>query len=147
MAKTTSEIVKENMEKQKIVDQLVSAMKARDERDNKAKESTEETSSSFDDLPNFLERKKRLDEIKYPGSLVIKKETTEATEAVEVVAVEPVQESYLLPAVSGAAGFILGAVLMAVYFKLKIKRIQKDCETRISEARTTLDRVLEMATK
>jgi ZIP family zinc transporter len=44
-------------------------------------------------------------------------------------------------------GFILGAVLVAVYFKLKIKRIQKDCETRISEARTTLDRVLEIATK
>ena len=104
-------------------------------------EPTEETSV------NMLEIKKQLDEIKYPGSLVIEKETTEATEAVEVVAVEPVQESYLLPAVSGAAGFILGAVLMAVYFKLKIKRIQKDCETRISEARTTLDRVLEMATK
>lgn len=111
MAKTTSEIVKENKEREKIAQQIADAMKARDERDANVKE------------------------------------TTEATEAVEVVAVEPVQESYLLPAVSGGVGFILGAVLMAVYFKLKIKRIQKDCETRISEARTTLDRVLEMATK
>ena len=147
MAKTTSEIVKENMEKQKIVDQLVSAMKARDERDNKAKESTEETSSSFDDLPNFLERKKILDEIKYPGSVVIQKETTDTVEVVQTVIDEPVQESNISPVTSGTVGFILGAVLMAVYFKLKIKRIQKDCETRISEARTTLDRVLEMATK
>lgn len=138
MAKTTSEIVKENKEREKIAQQIADAMKARDERDADAKEATEKTSV------NMLEIKKQLDEIKYPGSLVIEKETTEA---VEVVAVEPVQESYLLPAVSGAAGFILGAVLVAVYFKLKIKRIQKDCETRISEARTTLDRVLEMATK
>lgn len=144
MAKTTSEIVKENMEKQKVVDQIAEAIKAREESEAKAKEDSEESS----ELPkNILERKKILDEIKYPGSVVIQNETTDRIEAVETVIDEPVQESYILPVASGGVGFILGAVLMAVYFKLKIKRIQKDCETRISEARTTLDRVLEMATK
>lgn len=126
MAKTTSEIVKENMEKQKVIDQISEAIKDRDKKDVQQKTTSELVKENY----------KRLQQ-----------ERAQATEAIEVVAVEPVQEYYLLPAVSGAAGFILGAVLMAVYFKLKIKRIQKDCETRISEARTTLDRVLEMATK
>jgi hydroxylamine reductase (hybrid-cluster protein) len=144
MAKTTSEIVKENMEKQKVVDQIAEAIKAREESEAKAKEDSEESS----EFPkNILEIKKQLDEIKYPGSVVIQNETTDRIEAVETVIDEPVQESYISPVTSGAVGFILGAVLMAVYFKLKIKRVQKDCETRISEARTTLDRVLEMATK
>jgi hypothetical protein len=126
MAKTTSEIVKENKEREKIAQQIADAMNARDERDAQHKTTDELVKENY----------KRLQQ-----------DQSQATETVEIVAVEPVQESYLLPAVSGAAGFILGAVLMAVYFKLKIKRIQKDCETRISEARTTLDRVLEMATK
>ena len=37
MAKTTSQIVKQNKEKAKVVDQIVSAIKARDERDAQAK--------------------------------------------------------------------------------------------------------------
>lgn len=51
------------------------------------------------------------------------------------------------PLVHGIGSFFLGALIVFVYFKIKIKRIKADYEIRINEARSSLDRMLKIATK
>lgn len=53
----------------------------------------------------------------------------------------------LSPFLCGFGGFLLGALVMILYFKIKIKKIKSDCDTRINEARTALDRMLKIAAK
>lgn len=73
------------------------------------------------------------------------------TEAVETVAV-PVAETPAtvssLPVdniICSAVGFVVGAVAVTIYFRMKMNQLKRDCETRVNEARTALDRMLKIA--
>ena len=46
-----------------------------------------------------------------------------------------------------ALGFAMGALVVFVWSKFKIKRIQAECNAKISEARTTLDRMIAVMAK
>ena len=79
-----------------------------------------------------------------------KSNQTEPTEvyAIQEVTAYTVQENaFLQNALWGAAGFIIGAMSIALFFKIKINCIKADCETRVSEARAALDRMLKIASK
>lgn len=65
-------------------------------------------------------------------------------QAVETITVSEIDNTSL---VFGFTGFILGALFMLLFCKLKIKRIQKDCETRVNEVRAALDRMLKITAK
>lgn len=44
-------------------------------------------------------------------------------------------------------GMIIGLLVASVFFKIKIKKIKQECETRVNEARAALDRMLVIASK
>ena len=51
------------------------------------------------------------------------------------------------PVVLLSGGFFLGVIVTAVFFNVKIKKIKKNCDTRLNEARSALDRMLKIAAK
>lgn len=124
MAKKTSEIVAENMKKQQEVQVIVDAMRERDEKDaaqiaiNKAR--TEAVLNGTSD------------------KLVKTEETINMDSFLEISA---------SPVICAAGGFILGCLVAFAFFERKIKKIKHTYDTRLEEARASLDRMLVIASK
>lgn len=85
-----------------------------------------------------------------PGSPLAKSANDNSVEST-ISAVVEVQESkpvsYALPIISAGCSFLIGILVATLFFRTKIKHIRKECETKISEARATLDRVIQMVTQ
>lgn len=127
MAKTTSEIIAENVKRQKIEQELADAMIKRDE----------------ENADQIAENQARTQAILDGTSDKLVKDAAPAT--IQDVTVMPPILSYSL--LYGVGGFILGCLVMFSFLSIKIKHIQRDCETRIAEARASIDRMLIIASK
>lgn len=66
---------------------------------------------------------------------------SQATEAL------PLSEFDSTPLLFGAGGFALGALVAVLACRIKIKKIKAECETRVSEARDSLDRMISIMAK
>lgn len=69
-------------------------------------------------------------------------------ETEETAALQLQSQAYIeIGLIGGGFGFILGALVMALFFKRKIKNLKKNYETRLDEARASLDRMIVVASK
>lgn len=75
------------------------------------------------------------------------------TEAVETVAVSVAEDPATVSSlpvdniICSAVGFVVGAVAVTIYFRMKMNQLKRDCETRVNETRTALDRMLKIASR
>ena len=65
----------------------------------------------------------------------------------EIVSVSAYENLASSPILLVGFGFLFGAIVAIVFFNVKIKQIKKEYETRLNEARSSLDRMLKIATK
>lgn len=127
MAKTTSEIVAENMERLKEEQEIEKMLQ-------EIQEKNEDT---------FIEAAAKTQAVLDGTSDKLVK-NTETTATTETVSIADIASSPLL---FGISGFFLGALVVFVFFKSKIQRIRKECETRVDEARAALDRMISLVSK
>lgn len=128
MAKTTSEIIAENQIKQKEIEAVTASRDAIHQKQMAeiGEQSAARTQAVLDGTSD---------------KLVKNSESTAMTSTVSYAAIVK------SPLIVGLGGFFLGALVMCVYFKIKMKRVKADYETRINEARSALDRMLKIASK
>ena len=71
------------------------------------------------------------------------KETQSTT--IEVMGMQDLTaNSYALPIICVGCGFLMGILVSILFFRMKIKQVRKECEAKVNEARTSLDRVVQM---
>lgn len=177
MALTTSEIIARNKENDKDIQELVEAMNKYDEEHaeefaaakakteavlngtsdklvkNKEKTGTEIVEQSREYLENLNKEtgaNVQQDLGQYwanygagPGGTQVQTLMQQLAGSTDV-SNEP---SLVSPIFSFAGGFAIGAALIAIYFKFKIKRVKEDCDTRVAESRDTLDRMISVMSK
>lgn len=49
--------------------------------------------------------------------------------------------------ICGAIGFLMGVIVAFLYFRIRIKKIKVECETRVNEARASLDKMISVIAK
>lgn len=74
----------------------------------------------------------------------VPQETQEAIIATESAAYDVF---YMSPILCGVSGFVLGALVAFLACRIKIRQIKAECETKVSEARATLDRMISVIAK
>lgn len=132
MAKTTSEIIAENQKRNEEIQELLEEMDKYDEEHAEefatAKEKTEAVLNGTSDK-------------------LVKPDNIRAEDWQSIVSMPTYENIFSYPSAHGIGGFILGVLLTTVIFYIKIKKIKKDSDIRINEARSALDRMLKIASK
>lgn len=85
-----------------------------------------------------------------PESDFTESETESYQETVQQEAVQSVESlsgAYQDYLVGGAVGFLIGAFSVFFYFRMKIKKIKAECNTKVNEARETIDRIISVMAK
>ena len=136
MAKTTSQIIAENKERNEKIQQVVDYSKSVDEAMQEIRN-------------NRNEAEQIRQEAIAAGTWGTKKSSSDETIHETAIVSGPMPDNaFTVSSIAyGVGGFFLGALVMFLFFKIKIKRIQKECETRINEARASLDRMLIIASR
>lgn len=76
------------------------------------------------------------------------KDISQESTAVSVIdAHETKSIKYTPLIISACFGFLIGVLVAFIFFRMKIKQIRNECDTKVNEARATLDRMLLFATK
>ena len=73
------------------------------------------------------------------------KEKEESVTVVEIQKTEPASTTN--PIIFAGGGFLIGMLFAVLLCSLKIKQIRKECETKVNEAKDSLDRVVKMVTE
>lgn len=127
MAKTTSEIIAENQKKRAETDALSEQLnKIHDRQMAEIPDSAAKTQAVLDGTSDKLVKNQ---------------------ETISISKFEDIKDLASSPVFFLSGGFLLGVIVAAIFFSVKIKRIKKDCETRLNEARSALDRMLKIAAK
>lgn len=125
MAKTTSEIIAENKAKRAEAEKISASLDAIHQR--QMAEVGEKNAQRTEAVLNGTSDK-----------LVKTEETVNMDSFLEISA---------SPVICAAGGFILGCLVAFVFFRRKIKKIKYTYDTRLEEARASLDRMLVIASK